>query len=328
MPDSQAIVFISPGRVGCRTIPLGQLADGQVRVRTLYSGVSGGTEGWVLQNRFTWAQTPFPCVPGYQRTGIIEETGPGVTTWQAGERVFATRGAWSGEIVPFWGSHIAITDTPEDEIYRVGPGTSDINAANTVVAQVGYNAASRLTDLEPGDWVLVLGDGLIGQSAAQAARARGAHVLLAGRRSIRLHLAQTYSADAVMNTREEDIASVVREVTGKGKVRFVLDSVQGEEVQAQYFPVVERGIGQIVYCGFSPASPWADMAVLQQNEITTHFVSGWTRKRIEATLALMESGSLNLEPLVTHLVPPSRAAEMYAHNQEKAQDFLGITFEW
>ncbi|MCU1570615.1 MAG: hypothetical protein JWR33_1356, partial [Naasia sp.] len=40
---------------------------------------------------------------------------------------------------------------------------------------------------------------------------------------------------------------------------------------------------------------WADMERLQQRELTTSFVSGWTRGRIESTLELMRSGALPLE---------------------------------
>ena len=63
-----------------------------------------------------------------------------------------------------------------------------MDAAGAVVAQVGYNAASRVA-MQPGDWVVVYGDGIIGQSAAQAARARGARVILVGHRAERVALA-------------------------------------------------------------------------------------------------------------------------------------------
>lgn len=326
--QNKAVVFSGVGQVELRDLPLPELAEGHLRIRTLCSGVSGGTEGWVLEDRFTWSRTRFPCVPGYQRVGIIEGVGAGVDGWQVGARVFATRSAWQGPVVPAWGAHIALADTTAEEVYRVEEGVSDANAANAVVAQVGLNAASRLTFSEAGEWVLVMGDGLIGQSAAQAARARGARVILAGRRGLRLRLAGEYSADAVINSREEDLAGAVRAITGTEKIRCVLDSVQTESAQAQYMPVLERRLGQIVYCGFTPGTTWADMAVLQQQELTAHFVSGWTRARIEATLDRMAAGRISLDNLITHRVSPDRAAQMYALNREKSQDLLGITFQW
>ena len=321
--QTQAVVFTEVNHVEVWPVDLPEPTPNNARIRTLASGISAGTEGWVLGNTFTWSPTIYPCVPGYQRVGIIEI---GVGEWQAGQRVFATRGVWSGKVVSFWGAHAAVADTPVEELYRVADNVDDINAANAVVAQVGYNAASRLT-MDAGAWVLVMGDGLIGQSAAQAARARGAKVIVAGHRAERLELAAAYSADAVVNTHDGDVAAAVKRITGGEPVRLVLDSVQGEAVQQQYLPLLERG-SQIVYCGFTSGTTWADMGVLQQREVTTHFVSGWTRARLDATLALMAEGKMNLTPLVTHAVPYTQAPFMYAMSRQKTGEFLGMTVLW
>ena len=141
------------------------------------------------------------------------------------------------------------------------------------MAQVGYNAASRAV-IEKGDWAVVYGDGLIGQCGAQAIRARGARVILIGHHPERLKLAAAHSADVVVNNREEEAAKAVHGHTGGRPVSVVLDSVQTEGSQREYVPLLERGRGQIVYFGFTPGTSWADMGLLQQRELTTHFVSG------------------------------------------------------
>lgn len=104
--------------------------------------------------------------------------------------------------------------------------------------------------------------------------------------------------------------------------------MQGEKVQKRYLDLLEPGRGQIVYCGFSPSNTWANMAWLQQRELTTHYISGWTRARMEATLRLMAEGKLRLAPLVTHRVPFTQADRMYRMIQEKSEPFLGIVIEW
>ena len=111
-----------------------------------------------------------------------------------------------------------------------------------MVAQVGYNAARRAR-IEPGDWVAVYGDGLIGQCAAQAARGRGARVILVGHRAERLALAAEHSADAVVNGRDRQVVDEVRRVTGSEHVAAVLDSVQTEQAQRQYTPLLARAEG-------------------------------------------------------------------------------------
>jgi threonine dehydrogenase-like Zn-dependent dehydrogenase len=70
------------------------------------------------------------------------------------------------------------------------------------------------------------------------------------------------------------------------------------------------------------------MALLQQRELTTHFVSGCTRDRMEATLALMAAGQMRIGPLITHLVSYARGPEMYRMILDKNEPFLGITLDW
>lgn len=324
---SAAVVFQGPHQVGIGRLEMPPPRAGEIQIRTRYSGISGGTEGHVLAGRFTWTPARFPCVPGYQRIGVIEALGDGIQGWQLGQRVMATAGSWEGQVQPHWGAHVSLGNSPANEVYACPETASDGDLAHAVVAQVGLNAASRVSNIA-GHWVLVYGDGLIGQAAAQCARLRGAKVILVGHRTDRLDLARLHSADAVINSHGEDVRTAVLNCTGGSPVFAVLDSVQGESVQREYMALLEPGLGQVVYCGNSAGTTWADMAVLQQRELTTHFVSGWTRARLEATLALMATGQLRIEALVTHRVSFERSAQMYEVNAQKSIPHLGMTLDW
>lgn len=281
-----------------------------------------------MRDLFTWAPTPFPCVPGYQRSGVVTAVGAEVTGWRVGERVLALTGMWSNpEVAHVFGAHIAVGNVPTEFAYHLPDDVDDVDASSGVVAQVGYNAASRAT-IVADDWVVVYGDGLIGQCAAQAARGRGARVILVGHRPERLQLAQQYCAHAVINSAVDHPVSSVRSIVGAETVPIVLDSVQTPASQKQYIDLLQPGIGQIVYNGFTPGEQWADMGLLQQRELTTHFVSGWTRDRMEATLALMAAGQMRVAPLITHMASHARGPEMFRMILEKNEPFLGITLDW
>jgi bacteriochlorophyllide a dehydrogenase len=325
--QTEAVLFVDVGQTAVERVEVPEPGPEQVQVRTRFSTISAGTEGWILHNRFTWAPTRFPCVPGYQRVGLIEAVGTAVKGWSVGDRVVATRSDWPAPLSAQSGAHAGLGNTPISELYAVPDAVDDVDAAGTVVAQVGYNAAQR-AQIEPGEWAVVYGDGLIGQCAAQAMRARGARVILVGHREERLALAAEYSADVVVNSHSGAVVSEIHRHTGGQEVVVVLDSVQRQDVQQEYLPLLTRSRGQIVYCGFTPGTVWADMAYLQQRELTTHFVSGWTRPRMDATLALMERGLLRLQPLITHLVPYANSGEMYRLIAEKRAPFLGVTLDW
>lgn len=324
----EAVTFTGPDAVSFRSTGMPACGHDEVRIRTEFSTISPGTEEWCLRDLFSWQKTPYPSVPGYQRTGVITEVGKGVKEWQTGERVMATIGSWKGaETVPFWGAHLSEANTPEWEIYRIPEGCDPLDASAGVTAQVGYNAGYRPT-MEPGDWFVVYGDGIIGQFAAQAARSRGARVVMAGHRKERLQAAEDAGVEAGVSSATENLVHQIREITGQETVTAIIDTVQQVEAQKQYMDLLENWKGQIVYSGFAPGTCWADMALLQQKQVTVHNVSGWTREKIESTLALMAGKKLSLKNLLTHRVPASRAPEMYSMIRKRSEPFMAITLDW
>ena len=324
---SSAVAFSDVGLVEIVSVDVPIPAPGEVQVRTRMSYISPGTEGWVLRNQFSWMPTSFPCIPGYQRVGTIEAVGAGVVGFELGQRVVATTSQGYASIAAQWGAHAALGNTVETEVFAVPDTVDDVNASAAVVAQVGYNAAARLF-LDRGDWVVVYGDGIIGQCAAQAARARGARVLLVGHRSERLAIAKKYSADITVNNKERNLTDAVEGLIGKNATMAVIDTVQTRSARTEYSSLLQRSTGQIVYAGFNADDRWDEMGELQKKEFTTHFISGWTRNRIEKTIALMEGGSIDVGKLTTHIVRFDRAAEMYSMIELKNSHFLGVALKW
>jgi len=322
----QAIVHPQKSKTILESVDLPDPGPGEVQVKTTLSAISVGTEGWVMNDVFSWIPSEFPCVPGYQRVGIVTQLGAGVTDIEVGTRVVATQGNWSSPLTGQWGSHAAHGNTPADEIYEVPDGVTDEDAAACVIAQVGWNAASRIV-MDKDEWVLVYGDGLIGQLAAQAARSRGARVALVGHRPERLEIGARYSADVVINSNVENVAAEMAHHSPNG-ITAVIDTTQNLEAQLEFSTLLEHGAGQVVYSGFSSGTHWGDMARLQQDEFTVHFVSGWTRPRMMATLNCFAAKTMSFANLITHTAKPNDAPKLYDLINTKAAPFLGLLIDW
>jgi threonine dehydrogenase-like Zn-dependent dehydrogenase len=81
---TRALWYVGPGAVELRAEPLGRPGDGEVLIRTLFSGVSRGTERLVLHGKVAqseWQRMraplqvgafPFPVKYGYCTTGRVE----------------------------------------------------------------------------------------------------------------------------------------------------------------------------------------------------------------------------------------------------------------
>src|SRR5215813_947964 len=89
---TESVVFPEPKRVEIWQMELPDPGPDQVLVRTIYSGVSQGTERWALTGKYGHYDRDFsayyPCSPGYQAAGVVEVVGQDVTDLGVGDHVF------------------------------------------------------------------------------------------------------------------------------------------------------------------------------------------------------------------------------------------------
>jgi 2-desacetyl-2-hydroxyethyl bacteriochlorophyllide A dehydrogenase len=323
-------------------VPIPEPGDGDVLIRIEYSAVSVGTERWCLTGRLDVPGEPplaFPHVPGYQAAGVVLEAGKAVQSLKPGDRVFSrncrapgggsvTNGAagtfgWQGS---WWGGHVGLHVAEEGAVIRLPEAVSLAEASGLLLAQVGYNGASK-PPIVGGTVAAVIGDGLVGQYAAQVLRHRGARVLLSGLAPLRLNLAAQHSADEVFDASGGDFSAFVRERFPKGVAVAVETASSGRTVR-QAIDLLAYG-GHLVLNGFyPPPESQLDWHWLRTKELTAHFPNSRTRERLESTLRLIEQGAVRVEELVTHTVPLEKAPEIYARLLGSDADFLGLVIRW
>ncbi len=69
--STPALVSTAPNVARLATVGRAPLGPEDVLIRTIYSGVSTGTDKWVLTGLFEWIPLDFPLVSGYQRSGVV-----------------------------------------------------------------------------------------------------------------------------------------------------------------------------------------------------------------------------------------------------------------
>lgn len=206
MPEAQAFWTVAAGRGELRSGPVPDPLPGEVRVRTVASGISRGTEALVFSGRvppsqaavmrapFQAGEFPFPVKYGYSAVGIVEAGG---SDW-VGRRVFCLHPHQDRFVVP----EAAVVPVP-DQV----PDRRAVLAANL------ETAINALWDAEIGigDRVAVVGAGVIGTLVAILAhRIPGAEVTLVdvdpGRRQLAAALGLRF---ALPGERAEDADLVV-----------------------------------------------------------------------------------------------------------------------
>jgi 2-desacetyl-2-hydroxyethyl bacteriochlorophyllide A dehydrogenase len=325
-----AIVFPEPNRAVIEEVPVPEMGEDDLLIQVEYSSISVGTERWCLTGRLTIpGEQPlaFPHVPGYQAAGVVLEAGRGVRTLKPGDRVFSRNcrspAGWRGS---WWGGHVGLHVADQASVIRLPELVSTREASGLLVAQVGYNGATK-PPVTAGEAAAVIGDGLVGQFAAQVLRHRGARVILSGLQPLRLELAAKHSADEVFNAAQGDFTAHVRECYPQGVAVAVETASTGGTVR-QAVELLAYG-GQLVLNGFYPPPvSRLDWHWLRTKELTIHCPNSRTRERLESTLGLIGRGAVRVEELVTHTFALERAPEAYARLLGSDADFLGLNIDW
>lgn len=184
--DARAFWITAPGSGAIRTEAVPTPADGEVLVRTLFSGVSRGTEALVFQGRvppgeyermrapFQGGAFPAPVKYGYANVGIVE-AGPRPLLHR---HVFALVPHQTRYCVPAAAVHVLPAGVPPERA---------VLAANLETAINGiWDAAPQV-----GDRVVVIGGGVVGCLVAWlAGRMPGADVTLVDVRQPRAAVAE------------------------------------------------------------------------------------------------------------------------------------------
>ncbi len=186
MSASNAFWVVEPGRGEIRSAPLGNLRDGDLRVRMLASGISRGTEMLVFRGQvpasqhqamrcpFQQGAFSFPVKYGYSAVGLVEA---GPDEW-IGRRIFALHPHQDRFDLP-----VAAAVPVPDAV----PTRRAVLAANLETALNGLWDAGAL----PGDRIAIIGAGVVGGLvAALATRLPGTAVTLIDRDPARADLAQ------------------------------------------------------------------------------------------------------------------------------------------
>ena len=163
--DARAFWVVEPGRGAIRAVPLREPGAGEVRVRTLFSGISRGTESLVFCGRvpvdqyaamrapFQDGDFPGPVKYGYLNVGVVEAGAAPLL----GRTVFCLFPHQTSYVVPA----SAVVPVPES-----------IPARRAVLGGMVETAVNALWDARPlvGDRVAVVGAGTVGCCVARLAR--------------------------------------------------------------------------------------------------------------------------------------------------------------
>jgi NADPH2:quinone reductase len=181
-----------------------------------------------------------PAITGHDVSGVVEEVGPGVTTFAPGDEVWYTPQIFDGP-----GSYAEYHVADESIIGKKPPSLSHLEAASlSLVGGTVWEALIVRAALRVGESILIHGGaGGVGHVAIQLAKAVGARVFTTVREA-NAEFARNMGADVVIDYEKEDyVDAIMRETGGRG-VDVVFDTIGGNALSRS--PDALAQLGRVV----------------------------------------------------------------------------------
>ena len=263
------------------------------------------------------------AVLGYSGAGIIIEKDDKVTDLQIGQRVaYGGEGTGHGETI----------NVGRNLIARVPDAVSFQEACFTTLGAIAMNSV-RLSEINVGDVVAVIGLGLVGQLVAQLVRCQGGVVIAIDLDKKRVELAKETGADFGLIAGDTTVQEVRALTNGRGADCVIVAAASTSPKPLQQGISMSRDRGRVVMVGACPIEiPRAEMYVKELSFMVsraygpgsydpTYEKQGidypisyvrWTENRnMEEFLRLMAVGRVNVKPLISHEFELENAPQAY-----------------
>ncbi|CAK7065338.1 MAG: L-threonine 3-dehydrogenase [Desulfovibrio sp.] len=258
-----------------------------------------------------------PVVLGHEGSGVVTAVGENVTSFKVGDRVMGESNIYCGTCrnCRVGSTHICDNNlmrgltTPgvmreyviwsEKNLHTVPENLSFAEGAAAQAVTVSVHGVLGRIRIQPGDFVLVEGLGIIGLAAAQLARAQGARVLISGTdadEESRMPVARDMGFE-VFNCQKEDVVEAVVSRFGT-KADCVIECSGASPAFVSGLAATRKG-GVMLFLGLpnkEVSFPFAN-AIRGEINCITSYTSSW--EDYEKTLALLSSGALSIAPLLS-----------------------------
>ena len=285
-------------------LPIPQPGPGQVLIRVEAVGVNF-IEVYFRNGVYKAA---LPLTLGSEAAGTVEELGPGVTGFAAGDAVAS---------VSVLGSYAEYALVPAAALVKVPESLTMQQAAAALLQGMTAHYLSHSTfPLKAGDTALVhAGAGGVGLLLTQMAARLGARVIATVSTAEKAELSRSAGASDVILYTEKDFAAEVKRLTGGKGVDVVYDSVGKTTFEGSLNCLRPRGLLALFGASSGPVPPFDLIHLSSKGSLFVtrptlwHYVA--TRAELEGrsgdVLGWAAKGELKLR--TEHVYPLSEAAQ-------------------
>jgi threonine dehydrogenase-like Zn-dependent dehydrogenase len=340
-----AVVITGNGKVTTRTEELAKLKNNEVLIKVNASLISPGTEMMCVKNRREKFDPEAKDVNfGYANAGKILEIKGDAKDLKAGMRVAAMGGG---------ANHANYANVPVNMVVPIPDNVSYAQAAYACLGATSLHAVRR-ADIKLGEYGMILGQGIIGNLAAQLSRINGARVIGWEAFQNRIAITKECGIKDIVNFTETDPVTLSKEFAAPHGMDFAIMAFGGPATEAfnsvkECMKVSQDGhiMGNVVLVGgclveigggahtgnlnikiASRTGPgYHDPEYEYGKDYPAAFVQFTTQRNLREIISLISEKRLLVDPMTTHTMPLEKigeAADLLINSPDKA---LGIILE-
>jgi (R,R)-butanediol dehydrogenase / meso-butanediol dehydrogenase / diacetyl reductase len=320
----KACVYKAPGApLEVTEVPDPKPGPGEIVVRVKDCGICGSD-----LHAAKWGVLAAGTIMGHEFSAVVDELGEGVTGFTPGEGVMvvpmipcgqcgycltgqallcSNRGGLGFENP---GAYAEKVKTRPGALLKMPPGLSHRAAATVEPTVVGLHGVHR-SKIAIGETCVVMGAGPIGLLTTMWARFAGARTVVVsemadGRREMALKM----GADLVVNPKVQSPVKELVKITGDGPdIVYECIGVPGTIDEAIRY--VRKGGRVVVIGACGEPDNFTPIRALQR-EVDVIFSSGADPREFQTAMALMASGRISTDPMITHAIGIDEMPDFFA----------------
>jgi L-iditol 2-dehydrogenase len=334
---NRAVFMTGLNRMEIREIPMPAPKEKEILLKIEYVGICGSDVHYLEQGRIGDFVVDGDFILGHECAGTVVQTGRGVTSLNAGDRVALEPGCTCGKCEfcksgkynlcpdvrflatpPYNGCLMDYITFPEDMAFRLPDKISTKEGALIEPLSVGMHAAKQ-GSVTLGSSVTILGAGCIGLVTLLSCRAFGAtDLFVVDVLPKRLEYAKKLGATHVINALEENPVQAIQDRTGGAGTDIVIETAGSAKTISQTPYIVKRG-GRIVLVGMAAQDVIEyDFSKIMAKEASIQSVFRYRNIYPQAIKAI-EKGIIDVSGIVTHefdFEETPRAFDFVIHNKQ------------
>ncbi|HVP16872.1 MAG TPA: zinc-dependent dehydrogenase [candidate division Zixibacteria bacterium] len=323
----KAAVYYGQQDIRIEEIPTPEISDEEILVQMKACGICGSDlMDWYLKPRV-------PLVLGHEPAGTVAKKGKKVEKFSIGDRVFVHHHVACLKChYCLHGNYTLCKQFHETNIepggfaeyFKVPPANAQIDTLEipekisdeeaTLIEPVACCIrAIKKCNLQTGDTIAVIGAGTTGLIHTVLSKIYGAtRTIVSDLIDFRLRLAEQFGADVTVNPKSGDLAETVKAETDGRGVDVAVVTAPNLEAYRAGINICRKG-GKL--CVFAPTPPEKHLQISPEELFFSEvqIIPSYSTSHLETrtALQLLETGRINVKPLITHRFELRQTAQAF-----------------